>query len=123
MSDAAFERLCAEAANPETAPERLVELANVAPLRQIVAANPNVPAGLFFDLGREFPREFLANSLLPMIYLVDPQELMEVNKLTALTVLRLDETPSWLLGAWRQNPDERVREAVHYHIGQLDDPE
>jgi hypothetical protein len=123
VSDAAFERLRAEAENPETSPDRLAELANVAPLRQIVAANPNVSMSLFFSLGHEFPREFLANPLLPLIYLVDPKELMEISRFTALAVLRLDETPLWLLGAWRQNPDELVREAVRYHIGQLDDPE
>jgi hypothetical protein len=112
-----------EATNPETLPKRLKELAQDEHLAPLVAANPNAPEETLLTLAQAHPRAFLANPILPLLYLEDPGQFMKMNKFTALAVLRLDEIHPWLLTAWRQHPDQLVREAVSYHIGQFDGTE
>jgi hypothetical protein len=111
-----------EATDPETPPERLAELARSEQLKPLIAANPNTPVETLLALARENPREFLANPILPLLHLEDPRQLVEIEPLAALTVLRLMDVPRWLISAWSQHANEDVCDAAKLHVGQLDDP-
>src|SRR4051812_25028668 len=93
--------LKAEASNPATSGERLIELSASAPLRRIVAGNPAAPMSLLEILSQdqdvqvresvatnpstpwqtleslawEFPQAFLANALGPLYLLVQPEQI------------------------------------------------
>jgi len=110
-----------EATNPETLPERLAELAQNERLAPLIAANPNTPIETLLGLARENPREFLANPILPLLHLEDPRQLMQIEPLAALTVLRLADVPRWLSSAWCQHADEYVLDAAWLHVGRVDD--
>src|SRR5581483_6071230 len=90
--------LAVEAADSETAPERLIELSRIRELRAIVAANPstpptcleqmsksknaiirhiivrnpNTPINALLKLAAEFPRTFLTNPVLTLLTLSEP---------------------------------------------------
>src|SRR5581483_2881387 len=83
-----------EAADPHTAPHRLIEIAHdysrfamlhVAPL---VASNPNAPFDLLCELVGRFPREVLANPVLQLLYIEDPRQFAEMPVKAALMLLR-----------------------------------
>ncbi|MBX5449302.1 hypothetical protein [Thermogemmatispora sp.] len=115
--------LVAEAQSLETAPERLAELSQQPALRSLVAANPATPPAvleqlsrerdlsvrravarnpntsldLLLELAREFPHEFLANPILPLLNLTQPDFIKQASPQAWLQLLRCEETPLlWL---------------------------
>nr|BBH94904.1 hypothetical protein KTA_31030 [Thermogemmatispora argillosa] len=115
--------LVAEAQSLDTAPERLAELSQQPALRPLVAANPATPPAvleqlsrerdlsvrravarnpntsldLLLELAREFPHEFLANPILPLLNLTQPDFIKQASPQAWLQLLRCEETPLlWL---------------------------
>ncbi|MBE3564608.1 MAG: hypothetical protein IMW90_02650 [Thermogemmatispora sp.] len=115
--------LIAEAQNLDTPPERLSELSHQPALRPLVAANPATPPvvleqlsrerdltvrravarnpntslDLLLELAREFPHEFLANPILPLLNLTQPDFIKQASPQAWLQLLRCEETPLlWL---------------------------
>lgn len=112
-----------EAANPETKPTRLAELAQERELKPIIAANPNTPPSLLeafaldpneavrrataqnpntplaqlLQLIEEFPHAFLRNPILPLLNLAQPDFIKKASPTTWLQLLRCEEIPQhWL---------------------------
>lgn len=138
MQEAEF----AEAASQETPPERLEELSQQEELRVVIAANAATPASVLKRLGREgesrvrqavvgnpnapletlyrlaceFPREFLANPLLPLLEITNPLFLQKMSGVTLLHLLRCEDFPSHWLQQIQQNPQSfsygKVRERI-----------
>lgn len=71
--------LLAEAANPETPPDLLGDLARIGPraICQAIAANPNTPPGTLADLCVYCGREVAENPALPLLLLENPAWLKE----------------------------------------------
>jgi len=145
VSDATFERLRAEAADPETSPARLEDLARDPQLASLVAANPAASADLLrlFALGNDqeirvavaanpnahwdtilglagaFPESFIANPAIPLLLVEDPSRVTQLTNVSAevvLTLLRVESVPDWLIAALSQHRSQSVREAATYHI-------
>ncbi|GHO51597.1 HEAT repeat domain-containing protein [Ktedonobacter robiniae] len=112
-----------EAANPETTPVRLAELAQERELKPIIAANPNTPSNLLqafaldpngavrrataqnpntplpqlLKLIEEFPHEFLRNPILPLLNLAQPDFIKKAQPKAWLQLLRCEEIPQhWI---------------------------
>ena len=68
------------AQNPATAPEQLRRLAShsEAAVRQAVAANPNAPEDVLVRLAAHFPQDVLANPVLDLLMVVNPNFLAEM---------------------------------------------
>lgn len=66
------------AVNPETLPEKLVELwkknefYSGISIRSLVAANPNTPTEFLIEAAKSYPENFLQNSVLDFLLLEDP---------------------------------------------------
>jgi hypothetical protein len=145
MSDTIYDHRNAEAANPETAPERLEELARdpqlvvlvsanpAAPaellkrlaqgddqdVRAAVAANPNAPWDALLGLALSFPESFMANPAVPLLLLEEPGRVTQLTNLSveaALSLLRSEFMPDWLIAVMSQHRRQWVREAVMHHI-------
>ncbi len=105
-----------EAANRETNPERLREMAfqsheidmiiasnSKTPqdvieklaksdnneIRKVVATNANTPPDLLLDLGKDFPEELLANPVFNLMLLANPNLLKEIPEKTLISILKL----------------------------------
>jgi hypothetical protein len=86
-----------EAQSPTTPPDRLVELATHWPgyqVRHLLVANPNLPQEQVIALAPLFPRAFLANPVLPLWFIENPnwlplEEAREVFE-------RAQQEPDWL---------------------------
>lgn len=72
--------LLEEAQNPQTAPQRLRALASERSpeVRRAVARNPNTPEDVLLRLAVHFPEEVLANPLIDLLLLVNPNWLAEI---------------------------------------------
>ncbi|GHO77153.1 hypothetical protein KSD_49240 [Ktedonobacter sp. SOSP1-85] len=130
-----------EAANPETAPARLAELAQERELKHIIAANPNAPSNLLeafaldqndvvrrattqnpntpltqlLKLIEEFPHEFLCNPLLPLLNLAQPDFIKKASPKAWLQLLRCAEIPQhWL--QWFQQGHVMIASYVKEHV-------
>src|SRR5690242_7894296 len=116
MQEAEF----AEATSQETPPERLEELSQQEELKVVIAANAATPASVLKRLGREgesgvrravvgnpnapletlyrlaceFPQEFLANPLLPLLEITNPLFLQKMSGVPLLHLLRCEDFPS-----------------------------
>ncbi len=87
------------AANPATSGETLEKLAGhkEKAIRQAVAGNPNTPARQLLGLAQEFPAEFLSNPVLPLLNLSQPDFIKSLQAASWLQLLRHDRVPSvWL---------------------------
>jgi hypothetical protein len=131
-----------EAANPQTAPERLQELAQLpllapivalnpaatAPLlrtlagsddttiRAAVAAHPNAPLDLLLNLAGEFPAAFCTNPVLPLLLLEQPDLPARIESETLRRLLCYAGVPASILrwiAAHAAPPDA---EAARLHI-------
>jgi hypothetical protein len=87
------------AANPNTPPDVLEQLGSdrQAAVRRAVAQNPNAPPSLLLELAREFPHEFLANPIIPLLNLTQPEFIKKASPQAWLQLLRCEEVPRlWL---------------------------
>ena len=130
-----------EAANPETEPVRLTELAQEHELRPIIAANPNALSSLLesfaqdpntvvrrataqnpntplpqlLKLIEEFPHEFLCNPILPLLNLAQPDFIKKASPKAWLQLLRCEEIPQhWL--QWLQQGHVMISSYVKEHV-------
>lgn len=96
-----FKRSVAQklAEDPETAPEILSELARNEDqfVRQKVTANPNTPAEILFQLGAEFPDTLLANPVLSLLFLENPNLTEQIPAETLSQLIRCEMVPEFLL--------------------------
>ena len=86
------------AKNPSADPELLQELA-VSPDLAIckgVAANPNTPANVLFNLAIGFPKQLLANPVFPQIIQQNPNWRSRFSSSQWREVLKKQELPKWL---------------------------
>ena len=87
------------AANPATSGETLEKLLvhKDKAIRQAVAGNPNTPVRHLLGLAQEFPGEFLSNPVLPLLTLSQPDFIKGLHTTGWLQLLRHDRVPSvWL---------------------------
>ncbi len=132
------------AADPQTPPASLAELATGADLdlRRAIASNPNTPGEVLCTLGADFPEEFLANPALLLLLLAEPN-LADRMPLATLRVLSRYETlpaailagaarrgdfqieqalaanpqtPAPILSDLAEHPSDRVRDAARLHV-------
>lgn len=62
-----------EAVDPTLPPQRLLYLHRyVAEIDDLIAGNPNVPLSLLWKLALDYPEAVLANPILPLLFLEDP---------------------------------------------------
>src|SRR5581483_6466556 len=105
------------AANPGTPPDVLEVLGSNKRkgIRRAVALNPNTPLARLLQLAQEFPQEFLANPIVPLLNLSQPDFLKEAPQATLLHLLRCENVPvAWL--RWirsRAGYDERMEAELH----------
>ena len=103
-----------EAKNPKTPAARLLELASLyqEEVSRALTQNPNTPRALLYQLGEEFPDEFLQNPLLQLWSLESPEFLREVPVETLRELSRQEEAPEWLLVAISLLPEDPLKELV-----------
>lgn len=138
------EHLLAEAREATTPPERLRALAShkSAEVRRTVAANPNTPEEVLLRLAVHFPQEFLANPVLDLLILVNPNLLAEVppyvrqrllahpkappgflkwaatygDEAALLSLAHNPSTPAELIEPLTRHPLPKVAEAAAMHV-------
>ncbi|HKD77752.1 MAG TPA: hypothetical protein VKB76_19760, partial [Ktedonobacterales bacterium] len=111
------DKLRSKAADPETSPQLLEHWSAHRELRPVLATNPNMPPETLFNLIHDCPREFLANPVLPLLYLSDPSLFTYMESDDALRLLMYEEIPTWLLAIFTQHFQAAVRDTVQHHIG------
>ncbi len=87
-------RVLEEANDIKTPPERLQEIHKNYPNPEISSAlvsNPNTPYDVLWKLGKDFPRELLANPVFDLMLLENPNLLADMPKDTLISLLRLPE--------------------------------
>ena len=124
-----------EAANENTSPQRLEELAkfnieltrivaknaNTAPqflqhlssnsdtlIRKNIAANPNTPTDILLELGAEFPQQLLDNPVFYLLLLENPNFVSDIPIVTLQSLLKLDEVPPSFLELATNHDDVEV---------------
>lgn len=111
--------LLQEAEDPRTPPRRLHEVVNLSrgdEVRLAVAVHPNAPPALLGMLARWHPEAVLRNPALPLVLLEDPGWADKLLPETALTMLRAEGAPLFLLSAFAGRPGP-VGQAARLHIG------
>lgn len=111
--------LLQEAEDPRTLPRRLHEVVNLSrgdEVRPAVAVHPNAPPALLGMLARWHPEAVLRNPALPLVLLEDPRWADKLLPETALTMLRAEDVPAFLLSTFAGRPGP-VGQAARLHIG------
>ncbi|HKD73980.1 MAG TPA: hypothetical protein VKB76_00740, partial [Ktedonobacterales bacterium] len=99
-SDDSPEMLRAEAMNPATSPDRLLELIPIShELRQLTMQNPNMPPKALRQLSGQYPQEFLANPALPLLLVEDPRLGDHLTYWDLQRLSRFETVPALLLAA------------------------
>lgn len=83
------------AQNPETEPEQLRKLAEVRDpgTQRRVANNPNTPPDLLLKLGKQYPRELLANPVFSLLLLEDTNLFATMPKETLKSLMTVKDIP------------------------------
>lgn len=99
-----------QALNEKTLPNTLVELAESKDLltRKYVASNSNATAEILNKLAREFPTEVMANPILDLLSLSNPDEFVQLKRKVASSI----STPKSILERFKDDSDRYVREYV-----------
>lgn len=131
-----------EAASIETSSERLRELAQradcihliatnpVAPedtlrdlsqsgdpkVRRAVAANPNTPSEIVFQLADTYVDAFLANPVVPLLVIAQPDCVKQLNWKTQLTIARREEADPIILRALLAYGHPMVWDEIAHHV-------
>jgi hypothetical protein len=107
----------AEASDHRTAPERLRALAEdeCPRVRQAVAANPNAPRDVLFDLASEFPRAFVDNAALPLMLLENPRFIHDMPEDSLCALLELEDVPPEFLDLGARHRSWNVKRMVAAH--------
>lgn len=105
------------AKNPSATPELLRELSfiNNIKIRESLVSNPNTPKDILFELAGEFPQEFIANPILDLLLLENPQLPLDISYWTLRKLLTLKEVPGWLLTGAAVHPNSEIVYFVARH--------
>lgn len=109
------------AANPAT-PSAILERISktrVPEERRVLAKNPNTPEATLFMLAIDFPHEFLANPLIPLLYMVEPDFMRKFDFQAWKSLLRCEEIPDYFLHFLQQDPQKKrqLEMEIANHIG------
>ncbi len=107
------------ARNTSAAPELLARLAHRDDVtRAAVAANPNTPRDVLLELAGEFPTQFLANPVLPLLLLEDPNLPMTMDEPTLAKIIRYEQAPgAFIRAAGARNGKElQAGRAMHVQV-------
>lgn len=134
--------LQAEAADPQTPPRRLEELATDARLAAAVAANPAAPAPvletlsrswnsaawqaivtnpnatppLLLRLGPQYPAEFFANPILPLLLIEQPDLLFRYDAAALDPLVRSPAAAAGFLAILTHHPDAALATEARLHV-------
>ena len=114
--------LLQEAEDPRTLPGRLEEIVGlsrgkeVAEVREVVAAHPNVPPDLLRRIATWHPEAVLRNPALPLVLLEDPGWAGDIERRAALRLSSFEDVPVLLLSALAAQPGQ-VGQAARLHVG------
>ncbi|HBE19856.1 MAG TPA: hypothetical protein DEG17_21590 [Cyanobacteria bacterium UBA11149] len=102
------------AQNPHTSPEVLRKLANCFDrmTRRNVAANPNIPTDILWELGQQFPQEILNNPIFSLLLLEKPNLVEEIPPSTLKSILKEDDVPISFLNWALNQRDREMRFAI-----------
>lgn len=102
------------ALNPSTSPEFLRKLGscNDAITRKNVAANPNIPIDLLWNLGIQFPTQVIDNPIFSLLWLENPNLLQEIPTTTLVSLLKCETIPISILEQVANQSDEELQMAV-----------
>ena len=84
--------------------------------RRRVVGNPNTPAEVYVYLGRQFPREFLANPALDLLLMINPGLMEEVPEALLIRLLKHADCPSSLLAWAAGHAQAKVQLAVLMNV-------
>jgi hypothetical protein len=132
--------LLAEAADPNTPPERLREIAEIEVtfllysasddgekrLLAALAGNPNTPPELLLRVGAHCPEAFARNPVLPLLPLEMPDLLTRLDAVgwsVVLHLLRIAETPTGIVNLLLTHREPETAEMARQHVrvaGELD---
>ena len=102
-----------EAISEQTPAARLDFLAGInAELARLVAGNPNTSPDVLWRLAKKFPDEFFKNTILPLLFLENPNCILEQPLGVLLTLLKEHIVPEWFLLEATRHKDSRVLLAV-----------
>ncbi|NJM00758.1 MAG: hypothetical protein HC924_19235 [Synechococcaceae cyanobacterium SM2_3_2] len=102
-----------EAADESTPAERLRELAGMdSEVARLVAENPNAPVDLLFKLASRYPKEFLKNKVLDLLFLEDPVWIYKMPKDGRKLLAQCEGTSEMMLEVLAKDPDKGVRKEV-----------
>ena len=103
-----------EAKDPNTKPARLVELSQEQDQKILVALaqNPSTPLDTLLVLAQRYPADFLANPVLPVLLLENPNVLHGCSYEAAKALVELPESPSWVLHSLALHPEQDLRQHV-----------
>ena len=105
-----------EATNPETPEARLNKLAEIAPLRPLVAANPNTALPTLLRLACDFPHEFLANPAVPLHLLVQPDLAEHLPDIALAQIVAISSTQTFYFNAARKSRSKMLQDALTDHV-------
>ena len=110
------------ASNPSAPPELLRYLGTSYDkvTRRGVASNPNTPTNILLKLGEEFPKELLANSMLPLLYLENQNFIQEMPRLALRNLLTQDEVPIYILESASSHYSSDVLKLIAQHTNTPD---
>ncbi|QBD79409.1 hypothetical protein EPA93_26845 [Ktedonosporobacter rubrisoli] len=146
QEETALASLKAEAANENTVPSRLEELAHTPQLKPIIAANPAAPARLLerlarkkdpaieqalagnpntplhvlLELAESYPAEFLGNPIIPILNMTQPDFIWQASLNIWPSLLRRENVPTtWLQQLQRNlwNDKNKYYHAWNYFMG------
>ena len=102
------------ALNPSTSPEFLRKLGscNDAIARKNVAANPNTPIDLLWNLGIQFPKQVIDNPIFSLLWLENPNLLQEIPTNTLVSLLKCETIPISILEQVANQSDEELQMAI-----------
>lgn len=87
------------ASNPATPPECLRKLSQHSDeiIRSRIAANPNTPTDLLLKLAAEFPSQLFSNPIFSLLFLENPNLLLQMPEPSLMAILKSDKTPPFIL--------------------------
>ncbi len=105
------------ARNSNTDPELLKDLAASEDDLTLagVTLNPNTPKDILLKLASKFPREFLANSVINLLLIENPNFYVEIPFWALINLLKQDNLPQWLLLGAANRDNSAVLIAVAKH--------
>jgi hypothetical protein len=103
------------ASSPSTSPEVLAALGKTHKRRSIrrhVASNPNTPIPTLWELAKEFPNEVAGNTVMLLLYLENPEFVLEMPYQHLVEILHGNDTPEMFINGAIRHIMPMVRVAL-----------